>query len=126
MPTFYNISVLFNHFLITVFLCFPADIPEYHFLPVEYFALTRGLGAVPVAPTSSAGEENLLCLTEEDSNQDEDIMLRQIAQGIVHLAVRRLDDFDRKLTELYESAMASLWWQGTYATHSKEAYLVRE
>ena len=100
------------------------DIPEYQFLPSAYNKATRGLGAIPAAPVSTAGEENVLCETD-DPHEKEDILLREIAVGIYQLAAKKVDgQFRGDLERQYERAMASRWWRNTYAERSPEAYFV--
>lgn len=98
-------------------------IPEYHTIADEFSAGTRGLGAIPMAPISTAGEENVLCY--EEDNASDDLMIREIAQGILHLAAKSLDPgIAAHLKRLYQTAMESGWWDNTYAEHSPEAYFV--
>ena len=98
-------------------------IPEY--LPVHHdFSVScRGLGAIPMAPVSTAGEENILCYEEDTYN--EDVLIREIAQGIFHLAATSVEPgITNHVTRIYDSAMESGWWDNTYAEHSPAAYFV--
>lgn len=111
-----RVTVLGEHEVIT-------DIPEYGRLPSYYNFAVRGLGAVPDAPASSGGEENLLC-DLDDPNGGEDITLREVAMGIFELAARKvLPGFETELLRAYRHARASYSWSGTYAALTPESYL---
>ena len=99
-------------------------LPEYHFLPQVYDQGTPGVGAIPIAPVSSAQVENVLCL-RNDTHGKEDILLREIAQGVFHLAARYvLPGLEDRLKRLYDRAMASGWWRNTYAALTPDSYFV--
>jgi hypothetical protein len=100
-------------------------LPEYWFLGKEYDEATRGLGAVPIIPVSSAGEENILC-EEDDKYLSEDILIRELAMGILKLAVpKALPNLYRELVSHYTHAKMSGWWRNTYAILSPDSYFVR-
>ena len=98
-------------------------IPEYLPIHSDFGLATRGLGAIPMAPVSTAGEENILCYPSDASNDD--ILLREIAQGIFHLAARRVvPGIYTRLKNMYNTVLESGWWDNTYAEHSASAYFV--
>ena len=100
------------------------QLPEYWFLGREYDEATRGLGAVPVIPVSSAGEENILC-DEDDMYLSEDILIRELAMGILKLAVpKAIPSTYRELVKHYNHAKRSGWWKNTYAMLSADSYFV--
>ena len=100
------------------------DIPEYRRLPSYFNIAVRGLGAVPDAPASSGGEENLLCGLNDPSG-GEDITLREVALGIYELAARKvLPGFEAELRHSYHRSLASYNWANTYAALTPESYLV--
>ena len=100
------------------------DIPEYSVFLPEVYKGTRGLGAITIAPVSTAAQENLLCY-RNDSFVDEDVMLREMAQGIFHLAAKELHpQLEFELEDMYEQAIASGKWENTYAEYTKESYFV--
>lgn len=98
-------------------------IPEYHFLPQVYDEATPGLGAIPFAPISSTKENNVRCW-RNDTYGREDILIREIGQGIFHLAVNYLNlgRMQEVLDDLYNRAMASNWWRNTYAELTPASY----
>jgi len=53
-----------------------SSIPEYQFLPNkrDYDRATHGLGAIRAAPVSTARENNVLCSSND--NTDDDVMLK--------------------------------------------------
>lgn len=102
------------------------SLPTYQFLSDDRrFATVRGLGAVPYAPASSAGEENILCLANDPSGH-EDILVRELAAGIVHLAVPWAESaqFLVDLQNAYQQAIDNGRWTHTYASQSATAYFV--
>jgi hypothetical protein len=102
------------------------SLPTYHYLAGdERFSTVRGLGAISYAPASSAGEENLLC-APEDRLSSEDILVRELAAGILHLAVTWAEStqFLSDLQRAYEQARINLRWAHTYASLSPTAYFV--
>ncbi len=101
------------------------DLPEYNFLSRTYNQVLRGLGAVAIAPVSSASVENILCY-HNDSFRKEDILVREIAHGIHHLAAKHvIPNFNAGLHRLYTRAILSGWWKNTFAALSPDAYFVR-
>lgn len=102
------------------------SLPTYNFLSDDRrFASVRGLGAVPYAPASSAGEENILCLTDDPSGH-EDMLVRELAAGILHLAVPWAESaqFLVDLQNAYQQAIDNGRWTHTYASQSATAYFV--
>jgi hypothetical protein len=102
------------------------SLPTYHYLAGDArFSTVRGLGAISYAPASSAGEENLLCVPE-DRLSSEDILVRELAAGILHLAVTWAEStqFLSDLQRAYEQARINLRWAHTYASLSPTAYFV--
>lgn len=102
------------------------SLPTYHFLSSDRrFATVRGLGGIPYAPASSAGEENVLCLAE-DSSGHEDILVRELAAGILHLAVSwaETSQFLTDLRSAFQQALDNGRWTNTYASLSPSAYFV--
>ena len=99
-------------------------LPEYAFLGKEYDEATRGLGAVPMIPVASAGEENILC-EEEDIYLSEDILIRELSISILRLAVSKaLPGASNQLHNYYTHAKMSGWWRDTYAILTPDAYFV--
>ncbi|KAK2142118.1 hypothetical protein LSH36_995g01086 [Paralvinella palmiformis] len=97
-------------------------LPEYTFLGKEYDEATRGLGAVPMIPVASAGEENILC-EEEDIYLSEDILIRELSISILRLAVSKaLPGASNQLHNYYTHAKMSGWWRDTYAILTPDAY----
>ena len=66
------------------------ELPEYSFLPAIYNNETRGLGAIRLAPTSSAAEENVLCYPDDDYLK-EDIFIRCLKAHFLLLLERFQD-----------------------------------
>ncbi|ELT97610.1 hypothetical protein CAPTEDRAFT_224277 [Capitella teleta] len=96
-------------------------IPEYVDIDPRFALATRGLGAISLNPISTTGEENILCY-EEDRSKD-DLIIREVAQGIYHLAGRQIiPGLQGHLRTTYESGTESGWWENTYAEHSASAY----
>lgn len=96
------------------------DIPEYSYMkPKEFWnERSRGFGGRVV----SCGEENLLCYAI-DRYDDENILIHEFAHCIHLSGLRRIDkDFDKRLKQLYESALEKGLWKGTYAGSNRSEY----
>ncbi len=103
---------------------FTTDIPEHSDLaPAEYWDVrARGLGATPVRPAVSCGEENLLGL-EGDPYSTESILVHEFAHAIHEMALCTLDPtFDDRLKQGYQRAMQEKLWDGTYAATNRQEY----
>ncbi len=99
-------------------------LPDYSVLPQEFEQATRGVGALPAIPVSSAGEENIRC-QENDLYLSEDILIREIAVGLLRVAVKRVSpDSYAELATMYHYAKVSGWWRNTYASRTVDAYFV--
>ncbi len=100
------------------------DIPEHSdLIPWRYWdRRARGLGATPIRPVVSCGEENLLCL-EGDPYAAENILVHEFGHAIHDMGLRRLDPaFDRKLRATYDHAMKKGLWKGKYAAVNHHEY----
>ena len=101
------------------------DIPEYANLysmfPGDWDAL-RGVGATIAIPVASAGEENLLCLTN-DPYAGEQVLVQTFATAVL-LALERVDGstFGSRVTAAYEAARSAGLWQNTYAMENRIEY----
>ena len=96
------------------------DIPEYsHMKPKEFWnQRARGFGGRVV----SCGEENLLCYPV-DRYDDENILIHEFAHCIHLTGLKRIEkEFDKKLKQLYEKALAKGLWKGTYAGSNRSEY----
>jgi len=96
------------------------DIPEHSdlytaFPGTDWDNRARGLGATNPRPASSAGEENLLCLST-DVFFGEDIFVHEFAHTIHVMGLNNIDgSFEAELTRSYNSAIESGLWEDTYA-----------
>ena len=100
------------------------DIPEYATLvPADWWnTRTRGVGATPTRPVSSAGEENLLGLSG-DRYVGESIMVHEFGHTLFDMGLRALDrGADTALDKIYQQAMAAGLWQNTYAATNYKEY----
>jgi len=96
------------------------DIPEYsHMKPKAFWdERARGFGGRIV----SCGEENLLCYPV-DKYDDENILIHEFAHVIHGIGLRRIDkDFNEKLKQLYDSAIAKGLWKYAYAGSNPSEY----
>jgi len=85
----------------------------------------RSLGAVAVAPVSTASEDNVLCYDQRPRRLD-DVLLKSLAIGILNLAAASISNIIRQeLTDIYSHAMRSGWWANTNAARGPDSYLVR-
>jgi hypothetical protein len=97
------------------------ELPEFARLGPEWDD-ERGAGATLQVPTTGAAEENLLCLAS-DRYDGENLLVHAFAHAVRGLGIRPLeDDFDARLSELYDSAIGDGKWQDTYAASSAPQY----
>ena len=103
------------------------DMPEnrdiYRLLPgTDWNARTRGVGATPQMPLSSAGEENILCF-EVDRYRGENILVHELAHTIKQMGIEGVDPtFKARTDDAYRRALAAGLWKQTYAAESPEEY----
>ncbi|NQT40617.1 MAG: amidohydrolase family protein, partial [Planctomycetes bacterium] len=100
------------------------DVPEHSDLtPAKFWdRRARGLGATPIRPSVSCGEENLLRYPG-DPYHKENILIHEFAHAIHHMGLDTIDkEFDRKLKKLYDEAMAAGRWKGKYAAGNRAEY----
>lgn len=100
------------------------DLPEHSDLtPKGYWdKRARGLGATRTRPAVSCGEENLLEY-KGDPYRGENILVHEFAHAVHRMGLDTIDpSFDRRLTELFESAMKKGLWQGFYAATDPGEY----
>jgi len=103
---------------------FTTDIPEHSDLTPKIFwdRRARGLGATPVRPTVSCGEENLLCL-RGDPYHAENILVHEFAHAIHDMGLTRIDEnFDARLRAIYDQAINDGLWKGKYAANNHHEY----
>lgn len=103
---------------------FTTDIPEHSDLEPKLFwdRRARGLGATPVRPTVSCGEENLLCL-QGDPYHAENILVHEFAHAIHDMGLKQIDEnFDGRLRAIYDQAIGEGLWQGKYAANNHHEY----
>jgi len=96
------------------------DIPEWsRMTPKDYVnERARGFGGL----TTGCGEENLLCLPI-DRYDEENILIHEFAHCIHGFGLRRIDpEFNKKLTALYNNAMAKGLWKNTYQATNPSEY----
>ncbi len=99
-------------------------IPEHRDLGAWWNDRARGLGATLQRPVSTAGEENVRCLTN-DRYRAEDIALHEFSHGLHLLGARyATSNFDSRLRVLYNSARSSGRWANTYALSTDHEYFV--
>jgi len=101
------------------------DIPEYSDLPANSarnWNQERGEGATQIRPVCSAGEENLLCLTN-DRYAGESILVDTLAYAIHDFGLSIVDaGFDAQLNTAYQTAIGAGLWQGTMAGQDTTFY----
>ena len=91
------------------------DIPEHSdlntvFPETDWDNRTRGVGATPERPATSAGEENLLCLPD-DIFSGEDIFVHEYAHTVHIMGLRVADPtFDSDLSAAYDAAIEQGLW----------------
>lgn len=96
------------------------EIPEYsHMKPKAFWdERARGFGG----RITSCGEENLLCYPV-DRYDDESIFVHEFAHCIHGYGLSRIDkEFNSKLKELYDKALAKGLWKFTYAGSNPGEY----
>lgn len=102
-------------------------IPEYSdlntvFPETDWDTRTRGLGATPERPATSAGEENLLCLPN-DIFAGEDIFVHEYAHTVHVMGIRPANPtFDSDLSAAYDAAIAQGLWEDTFAATNALEY----
>jgi len=120
-------SLLDNHFRVAVIGVneVTLDIPEYSDLPTNSdrnWNQERGEGATVARPVSSAGEENLLCLSG-DIYAGESILVDTLAYAVHDLGLSLVDStFDTRLDAAYQAAINAGLWQNTFAAQSAGFY----
>jgi len=103
---------------------FTTDVPNHSDLepPAFWDRRARGLGATPVRPATSCGEENLLHYPG-DPYDAESILVHEFAHTIHHMGLDTIDKtFDRRLDETYRKTMAKGLWKGKYASKNRAEY----
>jgi cyclophilin family peptidyl-prolyl cis-trans isomerase len=103
---------------------YTTDIPEHSKLQprVYWDRRARGLGATPDNPCVSCAEENLLSL-EGDPYREENILVHEFAHAIHETGLLAVDrNFDPRLKQAYDSAIAAGRWKGTYAAVNHQEY----
>jgi xylan 1,4-beta-xylosidase len=95
------------------------DVPEQSHMDKEYWdRRARGLGG----RICSCGEENLLNLPG-DRYRNENILIHEFSHTIHNYGLRRLDDgFQKRLTDLFDSAKEKGLWKDTYAATNPGEY----
>lgn len=100
------------------------DVPEHSDLTpkARWNRRARGLGATPIRPAVSCGEENLLNC-ENDPYPNENILIHEFAHSIHQLALNTIDSsFDKRLKSAFKEAIANGKWKGTYAATNHDEY----
>jgi hypothetical protein len=103
---------------------FTTDVPEHSDLsPARYWnKRARGLGATPIRPAVSCGEENLLGY-RGDPYAAENVLIHEFAHVIHEIGLSALDPgFDKRLDQTYREAVAAGLWKGTYAGTNRNEY----
>ncbi|KAJ8032265.1 hypothetical protein HOLleu_25746 [Holothuria leucospilota] len=97
------------------------NIPEHSFLPAFWNTRARGLGGTLQIPVSTGAEENVLCLRSD--RYREDIFLHELAHGVHKIALTTaVPDYNRRLTNAYNSARRQGLWRNTYADDTVDEY----
>ena len=99
-------------------------IPEHSDLSPGFYwdRRARGLGATPVRPAVSCGEENLLNYSG-DPYMTENILIHEFSHSLHEMGLNIVDPgFDNRLRATFEAAMKKGLWKGTYASTNKEEY----
>ena len=104
------------------------DIPEHAFLKTDtntdWDERARGLGGTLAVPTTSAAEENLLCLAN-DRYRGENILIHEFAHTVRNIGLPFVQDGPALLARLdaaYEQALAEGRWANTYAGTNVDEY----
>ncbi len=96
------------------------QIPEYAYLRPSFFwdRRARGLGT----RESSCGEENLLNYPG-DPYDGYNVLIHEFSHSVHRYGLNTVDpDFDDRLGEAFDSAIAQGLWKGTYASTNKNEY----
>jgi hypothetical protein len=102
------------------------DLPAYrnlydYYPDEEDWDALRGVGATLPIPVSSAGEENLLCMTG-DPNAGENVLIHTFATAVL-LGLEAADStFEARVQAARTSAVAAGLWQDTIAARDKMQY----
>ncbi len=103
---------------------FTTDLPEHSDLkPAAYWdKRARGLGSTRIRPCVSCGEENLLRY-KGDPYFTESILIHEFAHAF-HLQGLNVatPEWEARLVECFDKAMAEGLWKGKYAATNKEEY----
>jgi hypothetical protein len=102
------------------------DIPEYRDLYALYpdydWDALPGVGAVTELPVTSTSEENVLC-DVDDPYRGFSVFIHEFAHSIHLIGLRTADPtFESRLTQAYDTAMASGLWQNTYSATNRLEY----
>jgi hypothetical protein len=103
---------------------FTTSIPEHSDLtPAKYWdKRARGLGASPIRPAVSCGEETLVSY-RGDPYAAESILVHEFAHVIHQMGLNSVSpDFDGRLEATYRAALAKGLWQGTYAASNRHEF----
>jgi len=103
---------------------FTTDVPEHSDLkPARYWnRRARGLGATPIRPADSCGEEKLLEF-EGDPYHAENILIHEFGHVIHETGMAGVDEtFDGRLDQAYRQALERGLWKGTYAASNRSEY----
>lgn len=101
---------------------FTTDVPEHSDLPGWYDGRYRGIGATSKRPSVSCGEENLLCLPG-DPYYTENILVHEFAHAIHEMGLVSVDlTFDKRLEEIFNSAMEEGLYKRSYASTNRMEY----
>jgi len=102
------------------------DLPEYSELyslyPDYAWDTLPGVGAVPELPATSTSEENVLC-DDADAYRGFSVFIHEFAHSIHLIGLRSSDPtFEARLTQAYETALASGLWNNTYSATNRLEY----
>jgi len=91
------------------------DVPEHAHLDPSGFDKYRGLGAIPGAPVTTVGEENLIC-DPRDPYLGEDILTHEFAHAIeAYSYFVTGSTLQARIQASYNAAIAAGRWANTYA-----------
>ena len=102
------------------------DIPEHAFLAndttINWDERARGLGGTIYIPITTCAEENLLCY-DLDPYHNEDILIHEFSHALHLMGLQFVyDDFNDRLMQAYNAALAAGLWINTYAAVNYEEY----